>query len=100
METAQIALKAELSTFDLEDVRLVLSSTLQQAVSLARARRDAYERACRQFETRYEMMSAEFMRRFEAGTLGDEADYFDWYAAKRAWDLWDRRARILAGVSL
>jgi len=35
------------------------------------------------------------MQRFEAGELGDDADYFDWFAAKRGLDLWDRRCRIL-----
>lgn len=100
METTQIALHAEASACDLEDVRLVVSSALQQALALAQARRDAYARACRPFEARYAMTSAEFMQRFEAGALGDDADYLDWYAAKRAWDQWERRARILAGISL
>ena len=40
------------------------------------------------------------MQRFEAGQLGDEAQYFDWYAAKRGLDIWDRRFRILSGVSV
>lgn len=32
------------------------------------------------------MSSDEFMRRFEAGELGDDAAYLDWYA-KRGWDI-------------
>ena len=40
----------------------------------------------------------EFMRQFESGALGDQAQYFDWYAAKRGLDLWERRYRILSGV--
>ena len=32
------------------------------------------------------MSSDEFMQRFEAGELGDDAVYFNWYAAKRGLD--------------
>ncbi len=40
------------------------------------------------------------MRQFESGALGDEAVYFDWYAAKRGLDLWERKLRILSGVTV
>ena len=39
------------------------------------------------------------MRQFESGRLGDEPQYFDGYAAKRGLDLWERRYRILSGVT-
>ncbi|OGO40079.1 MAG: hypothetical protein A2Z04_03180 [Chloroflexi bacterium RBG_16_57_9] len=96
----EITLKADLSTFDFEDVRLALSSALHHEATLADARRESYERICREFESRHKLTSDEFMQQFEAGTLGDDADFFDWYAAKRGLDVWDRRFRILAGVSV
>ena len=37
------------------------------------------------------MSSDEFMQRFEAGELGDDAVYFDWYAAKRGLDVMRRK---------
>jgi len=40
------------------------------------------------------------MRQFESGALGDDAEYFDWYAAKRGLHLWERRFRILSGVQV
>ena len=33
------------------------------------------------------MSSDEFMQRFEAGELGDDAVYFNWYAAKCGLDV-------------
>ncbi len=30
------------------------------------------------FETKYQMASEEFYSKFEAGTIGDDADYFEW----------------------
>jgi len=40
------------------------------------------------------------MQQFESGALGDDAEYFDWYAAKRGCDLWERRFCMLSGVKV
>ena len=66
----------------------------------ADARRAYFEHACRVFEQRYRMSSEEFMQQFQSGALDDDSDYFDWYAAKRGLDLWERRFRILSGVEV
>ena len=99
MET--IALRTQLSGgINLGEVRKVLSSALRREVDLANARHSYFERACRTFEQQHQMSSEEFMQQFESGALGDEAIYFDWYAAKRGLDLWERRFRILSGVEV
>ena len=46
------------------------------------------------------MTSDEFMQQFEAGTLGDDAIYFTWYAAKRGLDIWNHKLLILSGVTV
>ena len=73
-----------------------LQSALSREVILAPARRKAYERTCQEFETQFKIASDQFLRNFEAGTLGDDLEYFDWYAAKLGLDLWDRRTEILS----
>ncbi|MCL4833417.1 MAG: hypothetical protein KJZ86_13320 [Caldilineaceae bacterium] len=35
------------------------------------------------FETKYEMSSKDFCRRFNAGEIGDDFDFFDWNASYR-----------------
>jgi hypothetical protein len=67
-------------------------------LNLANARRTYFERACRAFERKHHTTSDEFMRQFESGALGDDAQYFDWYAAKRGLDCWERRLRSLLGT--
>jgi len=97
----EIALRTQFSmAINSDEVRRVLDSALRHEADLAGARRAHFERACQAFERRYRMSSEEFMRQFEPGTLGDDADYFDWYAAKRGLDLWERRFRILSGVEV
>ena len=46
------------------------------------------------------MDSEEFMDKLESGRLDDRDDFFDWYAAKKGLDIWDRRLRILTGVNI
>lgn len=93
-----ITLHTELTSYDLSDVRAALQAALARETVLARARRKSYERSCREFETQFNVSSDQFLVDFEAGKLGDDPEYFDWYAAKRGFDLWDRRSKILDGV--
>lgn len=97
----EIALKTQPSTAaSVEEIRSVLDSALHREAELARMRRAYFERSCHAFEQQHRMSSDEFMQQFESGTLGDEAEYFDWYAAKRGLDLWDQRLRILSGIQV
>jgi hypothetical protein len=96
----EIALTAQLATIDKEEIREALKTALHHESEMARARRDSFERACRTFEQQHRLSSADFLQRFEAGQLGDDAQYFDWYAAKRGLDIWERRFHILEGVSV
>jgi len=56
----------------------VLDKLLDVVIEQYRARLARYDRELRDFEKRYEMESAAFYRHFEAGELGDVADYFEW----------------------
>ena len=46
------------------------------------------------------MTSAKFAEQFDAGKLGDEQEFFDWYAAARGLNLWRERYELLSGVSV
>ena len=97
----EIAVRTQLSNkVDADEVREVLGDALRNQAELANERRAYFKQACRVFERQYQISSQEFMRQFESGDLGDDADYFDWYAAKRGLDLWERRFSILSGVQV
>jgi 4-alpha-glucanotransferase len=55
---------------------------------------------CKRFEEKYNMHSDVFMDKWGSGKLDDSDDYFDWFAAKKGFDIWARRLRILAGVNI
>ncbi len=95
-----ITLKIGRSEFPLQEVQDVVNCALRAETGQAKLRRDYYEGTCQSFESRHKMSSDEFLMRFDAGELGDDAVFFDWYAAKRGFDLWERRYRILSRVSV
>ena len=47
-----------------------------------------YKKALQEFEQKYQISTKTFLKRFEAGKLGDEADYFDWYAFTKLLTRW------------
>jgi hypothetical protein len=95
-----ISLSIETNEFTSTEVRQAMAFALQSEIEQAALRRDYFQQLCAAFEQRYGMASDMFLARFEDGELGDDLDWFDWYAAKRGHDLWSRRLRILRGVSL
>jgi len=56
----------------------VLGKLLDVALSQHRLRLERHENDLREFENRYDMESATFYGRFEAGELGDAMDFFEW----------------------
>ena len=76
-----------------------LQEAIHNQAALARARFEQFDRECRAFEQAHRMSSEEFVRRFEAGELGDDTDFFNWFAVKRGQDIGERKYRILSGVS-
>jgi hypothetical protein len=95
-----LAIKTDLSNYEKGSVRDAVSFALNSAASHARQRHEHYLGICKKFEKKYKLTSVKFIEQFDAGLLGDEQDYFDWYAAARGLNLWRERYEILSGVSV
>jgi len=67
------------------------------SVEVAKARQEAATLQIRlvELETAYGISSAEFMRRFQAGEMGDSADMFEWSAYFQMWSSAQERVRLL-----
>jgi len=95
-----LALKTDVSGYEKGNIRNAVLFALTSSAAQARQRVEHYFAICRGFEKKHRMTSEQFVQQFDAGSLGDEQDYFDWYAAKRGLDIWRERYEILSGVSL
>ena len=95
-----LALKADVSDYKQTEIRNAVSYALTFSANQARQRFDYYAQLCRGFEKQFGMSSEEFTQKFDSGDLGDDQEYFDWYAAKRGFDIWRKRRDILSGVSV
>lgn len=49
-----------------------------------------YKRAIKNFEQKYNLSTRAFLKKFEAGEIGDDADYFDWYGFAKLLDQWQK----------
>ncbi len=97
--TQTITIRQE-GTFDADEVRVAIADSLARQLRQAIGRRDYFLARCRQLEEQYGMTSDAFVAAFEAGTIGDEADFFEWFGKKQLLDSWERRVRILEGTSV
>jgi hypothetical protein len=95
-----LSVRTKSSRYEKGSIRNALSFALNSATSNARQRLRHYNGICKQFEKKYKMSSAKFMEQFDAGKLGDEQEFFDWYAAVRGSMLWRERYEILSGASV
>jgi len=95
-----LSVKTNSSRYEKGSIRNAVSFALNSAASHAQQRLDHYSMICKNFEKKYKMTSAKFIEKFEAGTLGDELEYFDWHAAVRGLNLWRERYEILSRVSV
>lgn len=67
----------------------IVDATIEKLVAMERARLEqevaSLAERLRCFEERYQLASADFYRRFQAGELGDDADLFEWSAFYHMW---------------
>lgn len=102
IQELNIVLNVRLKTSPLDkaEVGMILRDAIRHETDLVRVRRDEFLKDCQRFETEYNLSSEEFLERFESGELGDDADFFKWFAAKHSFDSLDRRYQILLGATI
>jgi hypothetical protein len=54
-----------------------------------------YKKSIKEFERKYHLTTVRFLKRFEDGEIGDDADFFDWYAFARLLAQWQKTQSAL-----
>lgn len=96
MTTATLSLH---STHSQRETRQILEETFKRERDFAQARLLKFDQECQEFEERYHMDSEQFLEQFESGELGDDVQWFDWYAVVRGRKIWERKYTILKELS-
>lgn len=84
--------------YSLQEVSEVIRSALEHDKHLAKYKVYRYAMICDEFEDQYDLISTEFIQKFEAGEYIDDDKYFDWYAAKRGLDHWKQKLAVLNAI--
>ena len=79
-----------------EEITEVIAESIASRREFAQRRLATYVVRCATFEQRYGMSTETFLEQFEAGTLGDQAEWSDWYAAAQGKEIWSRKHANLA----
>ncbi len=88
------------TNYSLQEVSEVIRAALEHEKHLAKYKVYRYSMICDEFEDQYDLISTEFVQKFEAGELMSDDKYFDWYAAKRGLDHWKKKLVLLEGVRI
>lgn len=82
------------------DALPILRSGLEIQRKLLRQSSEKYKRQLEKFEKKYKMKTSQFLRRFQAGKLGDDPQWFDWLFAYKAYRHSREKFKIATKISL
>ncbi len=69
-----------------EEAMAIVKSGLAIEENILKMSLDEYKKDLETFEKRHKMSSEEFIQKFESGDLGDDAEWFDFLFAYRAYE--------------
>jgi|GEM_PF-3485936 len=72
---------------------LVLKSAISRELAITNAQESKYREEIEKYERKYKMDSKEFLKKFDAGELGDNEDFFHWAVAIDALKHWADKKR-------
>lgn len=87
------------TNFSPQEVTEAIRSALEHEKHVARYKVKRYSTICRDFEIKFGFSSAELQTKLETQNRNKENSFFDWYAAKRGLDHWNKRLEVLSGIS-
>lgn len=68
---------------------------IKREISICDSAVKRYEKILHNFEKKYGLTSSQFSHQFNNGTLGDEQDFFEWYAIYDYYNDWANRKKTL-----
>lgn len=82
-----------------ESMEDVVSSAVRKERTEGKFLLDRFREKLTTFENEYDMKTVEFIDKFEAGTLGDDEDFFEWKAIYESVKYWENKIEKLEQAS-
>jgi hypothetical protein len=76
-------------------IEQTLDKIIYQELATAQQKQLELETDLQTFERQYDMTSAEFQQRFQAGQLGDDVDFVEWNAFYEIWNTLNNQICLL-----
>jgi hypothetical protein len=71
-------------------LNIEIKTSLKREYSLCTHAVAFYKKSLREFEQKYHLTTSAFLKKFEAGRMGDASDFFDWYAFAKLLTRWQK----------
>lgn len=78
----------------------ILKSGIALKEKLLSIKAESYLERLKKFEKKHNMTSEEFLKAFDVGKLGDDAEWFDWLFVYEAFNKIVKQRKIIEGLSL
>ncbi|MBC8433172.1 MAG: hypothetical protein H8D96_14785 [Desulfobacterales bacterium] len=65
-----------------------IKTSLKREYDLYTSAMAFYKTALKELEQKHHLNTRTFLKRFESGQVGDESDFFDWYAFAKLLERW------------
>lgn len=75
-----------------------IKKSLEREFNICSSTINFYKRQIKVLEEKYKMTTTSFLTKFEKGTLGDEKDFFDWYAFHKLLLSWTNTKKALKSL--
>ena len=83
-----------------EEAMAIVKSGLAIEENILKMSLEEYRKDLKTFERKYKMSSEEFIQKFESGDLGDDAKWFDFLFAYRAYEHVRKKLKLVEEIHI
>ena len=76
-------------------IKETLKKLIEQEIDMLEKEKEQYKREMEKFEEIYSLKSEEFIKKFNNGKMGDDLDFFEWYASADSYKRVEKRQKFL-----
>ncbi len=76
-------------------IRETLKKLIEQEIEMLEKEKEQYKREMEIFESKYLLKSDVFLKKFDRGEMGDDLDFFEWYACVDSYNRVKKRQKFL-----